>query len=68
MKLKDLICGREKLRKYDELKEALEQFREKKQRLLCMTAAQRKSSGISEYVVDIIISTLEAEIAKLDEE
>lgn len=68
MKLKDLLFNREKLRKYDELKEALEQFIGKRQMLLCMTDAQRKSSGISEYVVDVIISALEAEIAKLDEE
>lgn len=68
MKLKDLLFNREKLRKYDELKETLEDFQESKRRIRYMTRHGIKPIGMSEYVVNVIISALEAEIAKLDEE
>lgn len=43
MKLKDLISNREKLRKYDELNDALSWFRNAKERHKVMTSEQIKT-------------------------
>lgn len=76
MRLKDLICGREKLRKYDELKEWKEKLEnssfDNSARCLfeCTSPHELKGTYTSypDHIRDIFVKALEAEIAKLDEE
>lgn len=72
MKLKDLIFNREKLRKYDELKEWKEYFGKDG---LCLNSAcalfgkdEKLTVFIPDHIKQIIVGALEAEIKKLDEE
>lgn len=80
MKLKDLIFNREKLRKYDELKEWREYFDDNK---IIIDARGRKYSRpcsnetingfevvidrLPDHIKQIIVSALDTEINKLDE-
>lgn len=76
MKLKDLICGREKLRKYDELKEWKEKlenssFGDSARCLFECTSPRELKGAYTSYpdnIRDIFVKALEAEISKLDEE
>lgn len=76
MKLKDLIFNREKLRKYDELKEWKRAFDNESAKLsvkLDSTNAMEDLTWIMgvkfpDNIRKIIVDALEAEIAKLDEE
>lgn len=76
MKLKDLLFNREKLRKYDELKQWKDLFEQSKAKIT-QSHYNASSMGIScgtstfelpENIRQIIVVALEAEIAKLDEE
>lgn len=76
MKIKDLICGREKLRKYDELKEWKDLFEQNNPKIT-QSQYNVSSMGIScgtstfelpDNIRKIIVDALEAEIKKLDEE
>lgn len=69
MKLKDLICGREKLQKYDELKEWKENFSNMVE--VPITVVPRRNIvglQLPDHIKKTIISAIEAEIQKLDEE
>lgn len=81
MKLKDLIFNREKLRKYDELKEWKEYFT--KNRIIIHTGGREycrphKKETIDghtivfdelpDHIKQIIVDALEAEIKKLEEQ
>lgn len=76
MKLKELLKGREKLRKYDELKEWKRLFENDKPKVEhAIYHAERTGISVGtntfeipDYLKQIIISALEVEIAKLDEE
>lgn len=73
MKLKDLISNREKLKKYDELKEWKDLFEDKKNdTILLQTGTDfgfaQNSFIIPKHIKQIFISALDAEIKKLDEE
>lgn len=68
-KIKDLLAGREKLAKYDELTEWKKYFERN------VIANLGEDNGFSykiqrlpDHIKDIIVSALDAEIAKLDEE
>lgn len=81
MKIKDLIFNREKLRKYDELKEWREYFDENR---IIIDARGRKYyrprskeqingfevviDRLPDHIKQIIVSALDTEINKLDEE
>jgi len=80
-KIKELLAGRDKLAKYDELKEWKEKFsREYKCKELALSStlwseatyenphAPRIYYKIPEHIKQIIVSALDAEIAKIDEE
>lgn len=69
MKLKDLLFNREKLRKYDELKEWKENFSNMVEVPITLVP-RRNIVGLKfpEHIKKIIVEALEAEIAKLDEE
>lgn len=76
MKIKDLICGREKLRKYDELKQWKDLFEQSKPQIT-QSQYNVSSMGIScgtstfelpDNIRKIIVSALDTEIKKLDEE
>lgn len=69
MKIKDLICGREKLRKYDELKEWKDKFSNMVE--LPMSIVPPHSIVgllLPAHIKQIIVDALESEIKKLDEE
>lgn len=73
MKLKDLIFNREKLRKYDELKEWKERFETAIFDVSVFECANpRIFAGnyvmIPDHIKQIIVDALQTEIAKLDEE
>lgn len=69
MKIKDLICSREKLRKYDELKEWKERFKHIVDLPLCTLPTNRiVGLELPNHIKQIIVDALEAEIKKLDEE
>lgn len=70
MKLKDLIFNREKLRKYDELKEWREKFAQMVEIPLIHIAPRHAFVGVPlpDNIKQIILSALDAEIQKLDEE
>lgn len=72
MKLKDLIFNREKLRKYDELKEWKECFGKDELYLNSACALFGKDGKLAVFIPDnikqIIVDALEAEIKKLDEQ
>lgn len=72
MKISDLIFNREKLRKYDELKEWEEYFGKDEIYLSSACAMFGKDEELAVFIPDhikqIIIDALEAEIKKLDEE
>lgn len=69
MKIIDLICSREKLRKYDELKEWKERFKHIVDLPLCTLPANRiVGLELPNHIKQIIVDALEAEIKKLDEE
>lgn len=72
MKIKDLICSREKLRKYDELKEWKEYFSKDELFLNSACALFGKDEKLAVFIPDhikqIIVSALDTEINKLDEE
>lgn len=76
MKLTELLDNRDKLRRYDELKQWKDLF-ERRNNTITQTQFNASSMGIScgtssfelpDNIRQIIISALEAEIAKLDEE
>lgn len=69
MKLKDLLANREKLAQYDELKVWKENFSNMVE--VPITVVPRHNIvglQLPDHIKKIIISALEAEIAKLDEE
>ena len=69
MKLKDLLANREKLAQYDELKVWKENFSNMLE--VPITVVPRHNIvglQLPDHIKKIIISALEAEIAKLDEE
>lgn len=73
MKVKDLISNREKLEKYDELKEWKDLFEDKKNETILLQTGTyfgfvQNSFTIPDHIKQIFISTLDAEIKKLDEE
>ena len=73
MKLSDLLDNRDKLRKYDELKEALDGFRSVREKAVdpgVITTIDFPSGRvtITRFVLSRILTALESEIAKLDEE
>lgn len=75
MKLKDLLLGREKLRKYDELKEWKEKVEGDKVLVPQTCDKQAGEWAVSlmplplpTHIKDIVVKAIEAEIAKLDEE
>lgn len=65
-KIKELLAGREKLAKYDELTEWKDFF---KTAIFAKPSENRLSSVLlPDYIKEIIVNALDAEIAKLDEE
>ena len=65
MKLKDLLRGRDKLRKYDELKNLIELIKG------CQSRYGKDcdvSIPMSPYVQRIVLDALDAEIEKMEEE
>lgn len=69
MKLKDLLKGRDKLRKYDELKEWKENFSNMVELPMSMVPPHCiVGLPLPPHIKQIIIDALEAEIKKLDEE
>lgn len=79
MKLKDLLSWRDKLRKYDELKATLNSFQNIKEQINAqsfkafattnvLVGEKRFGVYLTAASLDAIITALEAEIAKLDEE
>lgn len=72
MKLNDLIFNREKLRKYDELKEWKDFFGKDELYLHSACATFGENEELAVFIPDnikqIILSALDAEIKKLDEE
>jgi hypothetical protein len=69
MKLKDLLFNREKLRKYDELKEWKENFSNMAHVPVGLLPHHSVVAlRLPDHIKKTIISALEAEIAKLDEE
>lgn len=79
MKLKDLLSGRDKLRKYDELNATLNSFQSIKEQINAQSfkafattnvLVDEKRFGVylTAASLDAIITALKAEIAKLDEE
>lgn len=65
MKLKDLLKGRDKLRKYDELKSLIELIKG------CQSRYGKDcdiSIPVSSYVQQIVLAALDAEIKKMEEE
>lgn len=77
MKLKDLIFNREKLRKYDELKEWRDKlesstFADKGIMFMFECTSPHHLKGeyrkFPDHIQDIFVSALDAEIKKLDEE
>lgn len=72
MKIKDLIFNREKLRKYDELKEWKEYFGKDELYLNSACAMFGKDEKLAVFIPSnirkIIVDALEAEIKKLDEQ
>ena len=69
MKLKDLLFNREKLRKYDELKEWKENFSNMVEvPIVFFPPHSIVNLRLPNHIKQTIISALEAEIAKLDEE
>lgn len=76
MKIKDLIFNREKLRKYDELKQWKDLFEQSNPKI-SQSQYNVSSMGIScgtstfelpDNIRKIFVDALEAEIAKLDEQ
>lgn len=63
-KIKDLLAGREKLKKYDELKEWKRLFEED----IYFSNGLYSLHPLPDHIKEIIVSALDAEIAKLDEE
>lgn len=72
MKIKDLLASREKLAQYDELKEWKEYFGKDELYLNSACALFGKDEKLAVFIPDnikqIIVSALEADIKKLDEE
>lgn len=69
MKIKDLISNRDKLRKYDELKEWKERFKYIVDLPLCTLPPNRiVGLELPDHIKQIIVAALESEIKKLDEE
>ena len=72
MKLKDLLKGRDKLRKYDELREWEEYFGKDALYLSSACALFGKDEKIAVLIPDcirqIILDALDAEINKMEEE
>lgn len=69
MKIKDLLTNREKLQKYDELKEWKDKFKHIVDLPLCTLPPNRiVGLELPDHIKQIIVDALEAEIAKLDEE
>jgi len=74
-KIKELLAGREKLAKYDELTEWKERF---ERNYVLIPQDDKKVTGnciftllpkpLPSHIKQIIVSALDAEIAKLDEE
>lgn len=74
MKLKDLVFNREKLRKYDELKEWRERFADMvdiptwRMLIRCGCNDNIAALPLPDHIKQIIVSALDIEIKKLDEE
>ena len=72
MKLKDLLKGRDKLRKYDELREWKEYFGKDELYLSSACALFGKDEKIAALIPDcikqLIIDAIDAEIEKMEEE
>lgn len=72
MKLKDLLKGRDKLRKYDEIREWKEYFGNDELYLSSTCALLGKDEKIAVLIPDcikqLIIDALNAEIKKMEEE
>lgn len=73
MKLKDLLKGRDKLRKYDELKEWKERFeRASNDTAMLECTIPRELKGmyfkVPGYIRKIIVDAIDAEINKMEEE
>lgn len=69
MKLKDLILNREKLRKYDELKEWKGHFKDMVELPMSMVPPHCiVGLPLPSHIKQVIVDALEAEIKKLDEE
>lgn len=75
-KIKELLAGREKMKKYDELTEWKRLFEEGNTKLeqahfyaeSTMISCGTTTFEIPDHIKEIIVSALDAEIAKLDEE
>lgn len=79
MKLKDLLNNRDKLKKYDELKEWKDRFEQQPKSTIDYVHSVIHVEGgvmnfaddtytLPDHIKQIIISAFDAEIAKLDEE
>lgn len=76
MKIKDLLTNREKLQKYDELKEWKGAFGNENAKLQIKSDSNDAMKDLTwmmgiklpDHIKQIIVNALEAEIAKLDEE
>lgn len=69
MKLEELLKGRDKLRKYDELKEWKGHFSDMVDLPMSVVPSHRiVGLPLPPHIKQIIIDALEAEIKKLDEE
>lgn len=79
MKIKDLLANREKLARYDELKEWKERFEQPPKSTIDYVYSVMHVEGgvmkfandtytLPEHIKKIIVDALEAEIQKLDEE
>lgn len=72
MKLKDLLNNRDKLKKYDELKEWEKRFADMvdiptwRMLISCSCNDNIVALPLPDHIKQIIVSALEAEIAKLD--
>lgn len=64
-KIKDLLAGREKMKKYDELTAWKSYFGEED---IYFSNGLNSLHPLPDHIKGIIISALDAEIAKLDEE
>ncbi len=67
-KIKELLAGREKLAKYDELTEWKEQFKNGTVFMPPIDSGYLFPQPLPDHIKQIIVSAIDAEIKKLDEE